>query len=79
MAKENISAVISMYLAEPNHAGRIRVMALIDAVMERALSGDVKAAELLVKYAYGTPLPMKSEEENAPRQIVVNLTLSDEC
>jgi hypothetical protein len=30
-----------MYLAEPNHAGRIRVMALIDAVMERALSGDV--------------------------------------
>lgn len=77
MAKENISAVISMYLAEPDHAGRIRVMALIDAVMERALSGDVKAAELLVKYAYGTPLPMKSEDEAAARPILVNITLTE--
>jgi len=45
---------------------------LLKKIFERAKSGDMRAAELLLKYGYGLPNPMPQENESQPR--VINTT-----
>jgi hypothetical protein len=78
---QNISCIrqtINSFLESPSASGRLRIYILLDTMLEKAMEGEVRAAELLLKYGYGTPVPMQLEEEQAARQIALHIELTPE-
>jgi hypothetical protein len=73
-----IRQTINTFLESPSTSGRLRIYILLDTILERALEGEVRAAELLLKYGYGTPNPMPIENTNAARPINVTMVLTSE-
>jgi hypothetical protein len=71
-----LKEAIQEILAE-EHEGANLLAELIKVQLKRAIKhGDTRAAELLLKYAYGTPKPMQSEEEEEARPIEVSIVLT---
>jgi hypothetical protein len=76
--EQNVRSIFSDFLTSSSRTAKLKVYCLIDAIYQRAIDGDVRAAELLLKYAYGTPNPMPIENTNAARPINVTMVLTSE-
>jgi hypothetical protein len=51
---------------------------IVEAVVKRAIHGDIRCVQLLFNYLEGTPTPMEREEDTTARPINVHITYTSE-
>jgi hypothetical protein len=73
--KLDIKQVIQEAFAQEKN-GMNGLQAMVLKMLHAAINkGDIRAAEFLIKYAFGTPKPVQNEEEAAARQIITYYTV----